>query len=328
MSQLCLLILSLSAFFFIGCGPSERELELERELKQLKQAEQKRLDEQKKQFKLNGSVFVATRGGENIKLGLAPVAAITKEEFDRYDLQRIQLVEKFIADNTPVYQQAKVEFLTIKEKLDLLKTQYNIAEEELRALRKSLDNNWRITILSPSTYSSPEVYTYDEKAYAQARNIRSMLNSKISSVNEIAKKYNDLRDSDDTRDPKNLMNTIAELAKDEINTYYRTSAADLIELAQKKTKTNADGEFSLNLTRGIDFVIAAFADRSVGDSTEKYNWFIPYTTPLIQGDDTILISNDTMASDTSPVTSGLYVFKASPYLGSLSLFKSYKLELN
>ena len=42
------------------------------------------------------------------------------------------------------------------------------------------------------------------------------------------------------------MDKIAELAKNEISTYYSSSAAEILELAQKKTKTNADGEFSLN----------------------------------------------------------------------------------
>jgi len=358
MNKLYLLILSISIVVFTGCGPSERELELEKKLQQviemqeasskqlqasqdalqsskdalvksedelrvLMQAEQQRLDEQKKQLKLNGSVFVVTKGGTNYKLGLTPIAALTKEEFERVESLSIEMVNKFIVENSPAYQKAKAEFLSVKEKLDLLKKQYYTVRAARKSLIDSYDYGQANYNSSISIYEGlGEVIAYRD--HALARSIHERLNSEASKMNTIVGKYQGIRNQ--INDDAKLMDTIARQANNRILTYQRSLATLALEVAQTKTKTNADGEFSLNMSRGMDFVLIAFADRSVGDSTEDYNWFIPYATPLVQGEDTLLISNDTMASDTSPATSSLKDFKSSPYLTTLEPQRSYSLD--
>lgn len=318
MNKLHLLTLFITTIVFTGCGPSEKELELEKKLEALMQAEQERLDEQEKQLKLNGSVFVVTRGGTNYKLGLTPVAAITKEDFERVESIAIDAVNKFIIEKSPVYRKAVAEFTPIKNKLDLLEKQYDTAKKSLNSTIKSYELADGISILILGGKIS--VYSRGDQAFARV--ILAKLNSEVAKINAIVEQYNEIRNQ--IADAENLMDQIASEAENQISTYQRSLATVAHGVTQTKTKTNADGEFSLNLTRGMDFVLAAFADRSVGESSEEYNWLIPYTTPLIQGEDTLLISNDTMASDTSPVTSGLNVFEPSPYLVSprpLELFK-------
>lgn len=314
MNKLHLLTLFITTIVFTGCGPSEKELELEKKLEALMQAEQERLDEQEKQLKLNGSVFVVTKGGTNYKLGLTPVAAITKEDFERVESIAIDAVNRFILDNSPAYRKALAEIKPLKDKLDLLSKQHDIADGNLDKLIKEkefLGSKSGIYIYNGTRNVS--YYGSDSSSQALARSIRAEINSEIAKLNAIAEQFKETKDQ--ANDAKNRMDRIANEAKNQISTYQRSLATVALGVTQTKTKTNADGEFSLNLTRGMDFVLVAFADRSIGKSSEEYNWLIPYTTPLIQGEDTLLISNDTMASDTSPATSGLKIFKSSPYLG-------------
>ena len=322
MNKLHLLTLFITTIVFTGCGPSEKELELEKKLEALMQAEQERLDEQEKQLKLNGSVFVVTRAGTNYKLGLTPVAAITKEDFEMVESIAIDAVNKFIIEKSPAYRKAEAEFTPMKNKLDLLKKQYDTANKSLNSTIKSYELN---VFKDGISILGKEISVYSREDEALARVILAEFNSEVAKINAIVEQYNEIRNQ--IADAGNLMDQIASEAKNQISTYQRSLATVVVEVTQTKTKTNADGEFSLNLTRGMDFVLAAFADRSVEKRSEEYNWLIPYTTPLIQGEDTLLISNDTMASDTSPVTSGLDVFKRSPYLGPLTPLELFESNL-
>ena len=110
--------------------------------------------------------------------------------------------------------------------------------------------------------------------------------------------------------------------------YFRGLAEACVSTAQIKTKTNADGECKINLHRGKDLMIVAYSDRSVGDSSEEYNWFIPYTTPVVKAEDSLLISNDTLSDSTSPDTADLEAFKYPSDVVALQKIEPYKLTLN
>ena len=65
------------------------------------------------------------------------------------------------------------------------------------------------------------------------------------------------------------------------------------------SQTNADGRFTTELPAKGEFVVAANAKRSVGDSTERYFWLIKVS---LDGDakKAIMLSNNNLSSETAP----------------------------
>lgn len=66
----------------------------------------------------------------------------------------------------------------------------------------------------------------------------------------------------------------------------------------RTAKTNADGEFELQVPRSGNFALAASASRLVGDNTEKYFWLVRLDN---QGpaNQSIMLSNDNLTSSGS-----------------------------
>ncbi len=69
--------------FIVGCGPSQKELELQSQLDELKQEQkaQTKQNQQESNITINGSVFIKTQGGESIKLSLIPIGISTFEKY-------------------------------------------------------------------------------------------------------------------------------------------------------------------------------------------------------------------------------------------------------
>lgn len=283
MNKIFLIVLSVFLVALAGCGLLEKEVD--------------------------GSVFVVTQGGENIKLGLTPVAALTKEEFESIESANIESVNRFYDENSPVYKKAKAEYDRLyEEKYDPIYAEFREARANYSSLVESLSSERSIGIYIYDHKIKVDNYFLkrDSNLIHEAKNIQEKLEYERLKVDPIHKKYQDIRS--EVRQYEKIMDGIADYAKNKILTYQRSLAEQAYELAQIKTKTNADGEFRLILPKNKDYVLIAFADRSVGDSTEEYNWFISYASPQSQKYET-LISNDNLASDLSPVTNNLYEFK-------------------
>lgn len=325
--KLYTIILSVLMLLLSGCGPSEKEREMEAELKRLKAEEQARLDEQAKQFKLNGSVFITTRGGTNYKLGLAPVAALTNDEFQTVEAISNEAVTAFYDENIEPYKKAKEELTFWAEKLKPIKADYDEAYSAYKAIVESYEYGGSKYHSTVSLYhSSGEVSAYDHNnGHSIGRQAIREINDAITKVNDIVKKYEAMRRQTEVYEA--VMDKAARESRTMVNGYQRTLSMVSLIFDVPKTKTNADGEFSLNLMRGIDYVIVSYQDRRVGDSSEEYNWFVPYSTPLVQAEDTLLISNNTLADATSVATNALSVFEAAPYIRILSELDPYKLNL-
>ena len=65
------------------------------------------------------------------------------------------------------------------------------------------------------------------------------------------------------------------------------------------SQTNADGRFTIEIPAKGEFVVAANAKRSVGDSTERYFWLIKVS---LDGDakKAIMLSNNNLTSESAP----------------------------
>lgn len=83
------------------------------------------------------------------------------------------------------------------------------------------------------------------------------------------------------------------------NKYLYSSGPYLVILppAVAKTKTDADGNFSLELPDNGVFAIAAKAERHVGDTVERYAWLVTTNT---EGTKKLILSNDNLTSQGSP----------------------------
>lgn len=243
--------------------------------------------------KVKGSVFIVTKAGSSIKLGLTPVAALAKEEFERILSENIELINEFLVDYSTVYKEAEAEILSLIEKLDPIEKQYNSAKATLDSMIDSYESGgtrYRMHLSVSKFKREIKDYSTYKQNTAYAINAEKILNLQVSRINAIVEKYNEIW-FNQFSGYKNTMNTIAQEAKDTISNCERSLAEQVHLTALMKTKTNADGECSLSFSKGVDYVVIAFADRSVGDITEEYNWFIPCSTTQGLEDDTLLISN-------------------------------------
>ena len=69
--------------FLVGCGPSQKEVELQSQLDELKEKQSK--------IEIDGSVFIKTKGGESIKLSLIPIGVST---LDKYEQVRLSVLNE------------------------------------------------------------------------------------------------------------------------------------------------------------------------------------------------------------------------------------------
>lgn len=311
--------------FLAGCGPSERELELEAHVQQLIEAEEKKLKEEQENFDLNCSVFVVTKGGENQKLGLTPIAALPKAEFYMLRNARNEAASNFHKSHIGRYQELAETHKELKELNDSFNALYSSRKSTYQSLIDSYDNGG-------SRYNS-KVSIYDvlkqvssSRDHAAARSAHTAINNEVIKLNAIAEGQEQLIATQKLI--RDEMLEVYEEARALRFNYFRGLAEACVSTAQIKTKTNADGECKINLHRGKDFMIVAYSGRSVGDSSEEYNWFIPYTAPVVKAEDGLLISNDTLSDSTSPETADLEVFKFPDYVSALRKIKPYELDLN
>ena len=294
------LILCAWIVVFTGCGPSYTEL--------------------------NGSIFLVSKDGISYKLGLTSVAALRKEEFKSLESSCIEMQNDFIAQETPVYDEARAEVLRGIERLDPLLAEYATAKSALESMIDSycLGGSNFIPGVTVNVASNT-VKEYVRGNGASARKIRAKINVEIYKLNEIVEKYQIIRSQVDIS--KQAMDMIALKAKERAIAYPRFLAETAFGVAQTKTKTDADGQFNLTLARGMDFVIIAYTDRSVGNSSENYNWFIPHTTKLENGKSSLLIANDNLNKYENLKGTGLDYFISSPKVENLYPEEMLELDL-
>ena len=311
------------ALLLLGCGPSAREQELEKAVETLmaaekarleeeRAAEEARLEEERQNFDLKGSVFIVTRGQTSHKLGLTPVAAVSRADFQAIVSNANDVVSDFIDENRESYLELAALLTPIQNRHDSIKSEVKKEISELKDRVSAYDAN----VDGIDVYGGLREVSALKSQRSAATKIQTALNTKIDSIN--AKIDSFTKDEENAADQLYAkINAIENAARELENSFQRSLAAAIVAGSSSSTKTNADGEFSFNLKRGIDYVIVAYADRSVGDSSEAYNWFIDYKTPLVRAEDTILVSNDNLAPDTSEMTEGLSIFEDVSYYNSI-----------
>lgn len=69
---------------------------------------------------ITGNVFIVTKGGSNIKLGLIAISVIPKDKFEIKRNNAIQSINKYYNDNIGKFSELKGRYLKEKEKFEPL----------------------------------------------------------------------------------------------------------------------------------------------------------------------------------------------------------------
>jgi hypothetical protein len=221
---------------------------------------------------LSGQIFVATKGGENIKLGAVQVSLFARDAIDlllagvnAFANAKIELLP--LAAARQAEQQAKA----AEQQAEVAEQQAEAAEQQAQAAqqqaqdtaktawdiyhRELSDNNLR------TTAEGAKGAAEGAKAAADyARSVASAaydaLNGAREAVVAATERYDDLVRQRD---------------------FYHSVSFYFGHLRSpiQTSETDAEGKFVIKIPRAGKFVIAAQAQRSVGEDTETYHWLQP-----------------------------------------------------
>jgi hypothetical protein len=198
---------------------------------------------------LDGTVFIVTKGGENIKLGLVPVALISLADLAPYLSNKVATASN---ETARIIKAAQVQ-----EALPAAEV------ERLRAEDVKVFNLW----LKARTDNDPAAGKLLVKQRAAHDAFLAAFGITQSFRNELDKELH----------------------------YYQTEGFyfDDLPLAFRSTKTDADGNFQIQVPRSDSYALAASATRRVGDEVEKYFWLLPVDTHA-ESPRKVMLSNDNL----------------------------------
>ncbi len=223
----------------------------------------------KQEAKIDGQVFVVTKGSDNVKLGLVEIFVCDPKS-------TISEMEPaiIIAQNGLAILDSNM--AELNGKIDSLKNIFNNFQIVLKGKKEKADlafNDFKNHI--GTNHQLLYSYMYDDKRdeYYAFQNKSAKIESEIL---EIEIKY--------------LHKKLEKLTF--LNDDFLFSYSPLTFI--KKVKSDADGKFQLVLNQNDDYAIFAKTNRLVGDKLEKYVWYFWYkpTGPEQQ----LFLSNDNLFS--------------------------------
>lgn len=289
MRQFVLVFVSLC---LIGCSRDSDEVKrLNDEIAKLKeQAKQQQLAKEAAALQatdIEGTVFVATRGGEVFKLALVPVEAVGPEAFAKQIREQRESVLAKVNDTlAPIKETAKragVLGAAYQEKLTKYNgavSEFNRAGEELSSMA-AISRDDRTITLNAGTGSLA-------KDRAVAFNIaRKGLSEAGSGLTEA---YADLDECYKT-DAKERMQYAMTLA---------LASSQIVPLdalpAIASSKTDGDGRFTISVKRPANVVLMAHSERDTPNGSESYWWYVPVVGKLEDSVIKLMLSNDNLVS--------------------------------
>ncbi len=213
---------------------------------------------------IDGEIFVVTKGGQSIKLGLVEVALFPMQTL-------MPFLEMKNAAQTNKLQRLEQEIKMAMEEEKRLEEVSRVATEKWEAAYNE-DHSNRIARILNGTYKdssndSPNVLLDAlEKSHKLACD---------AAVEASVKAHN-------LRFEKNQLLS---------ERYYFDSLPEPLRM----TKTNSDGRFRLLVPGSGLFAVAAIASRHVGDDVERYYWLLKID-PRAGANQTIMLSNDNLMS--------------------------------
>ena len=297
--------------FLVGCGSSKREVELESQLKKIetelantrKKEEvqaQKEIEELKKQqskIKINGTVFVKTKGGENFKLALIPIGVSTLEEYESACATVVDNINGAIKSNAPTVKSNKAKYLELNLKYKSALAAYEPIrlkdEAEMNRLEhfclnsggKYFMNQYRqrFSYFPPLGGSKTTAQKYADTL----NSFRKKTIEHWKSCNLLYKELSGLKDNS-----YDIVSSIMRKMDRRVRNAIKILHNDTVQ-----TRSDADGKFSLELDRKKDYVLTGYGERQAGGSTETYNWIVPLRISNEDKNIEVFFSNDELSTE-------------------------------
>jgi hypothetical protein len=236
---------------------------------------------------ITGNVFIVTKGGSNVKLGLIAISVIPKDEFEIKRNNAIQSINKYYNDNIGKFSELKNSYLKEKEKFEPLEKKFKANQLKLVEYIKEAQGEKGISI-----------YDSLNEVHVNLGGNRPYGNRVLSDINKIIDEINSIR---------NEMKPIYERAEIVSGELYemktissrlkQTRVRGFIEYLAKDVvtiKSNADGDFKIKVDRYKDYFISAYGERSIGKNKETYDWLKEVKSGSKNEHDSILLSNDSL----------------------------------
>lgn len=225
---------------------------------------------------LNGEIFIVTKGGQNIRLGLVEVRLIPEDE-----------IRKYVSNKIPQFRKEK-EMISLKlenaqKKLEEAKSAY--FEAVKYKIRKESD------IEMNKLQNQVDVATDRKAARTTDDELRDIQASTDVSIDEVNKEHR-----------YKLMQLEIEVLQNEV--LFFTSGAFFfngLPDGVTKTKTDADGKFSLRIKRGQRMALAAQSNRKIIGDEENYYWLL-WTSFDGNSLHKIVLSNDNLWETNPPAS--------------------------
>jgi hypothetical protein len=236
---------------------------------------------------ITGNVFIVTKGGSNVKLGLIAISVLPKDEVEIKRNYAIQSINKYYNDNIGKLTELKSSYLKEKEKFEPLEKKFKANQLKLVEYIKEAQGEKGISI-----------YDSLNEVHVNLGGNRPYGNRVLSDINKIIDEINSIR---------NEMKPIYERAEIVSGELYemktissrlkQTRVRGFIEYLAKDVvtiKSNADGDFKIKVDRYKDYFISAYGERSIGKNKETYDWLKEVKSGSKNEHDSILLSNDSL----------------------------------
>jgi hypothetical protein len=236
---------------------------------------------------ITGNIFIVTKGGTNIKLGLIPVSITPKDKFEIKRESAINLLDDFYNKNIQEFTELKIKYINEQKIFTPLETKLNEKNNKFEEFIKTNDGR-----------DSVHIWDHENSVYVGFggnRNtgveIQNNLNGMAEEINiiynEILPVYNKMYNIREQM--LSIVIKSRQLEKIRVRNFIKS-----LEDGSIKTKSNADGEFKSKIGRFKDYVISAYGKRSNGGEDETYDWMLEFNSNSKNQDNTILISNDSL----------------------------------
>ena len=213
---------------------------------------------------VDGEVFIATQGGQNVKLGLVEIGLIPMDLLVQHSKQKQDEREQALAQLDPKIKEAEKESEALKKEWERLRDKRKEASEASMSVLHAKPMNWR--------------------AYGEASRVEDEAGK---AEREAAKPWND------------AARKAGRLRSERAVFFSASFFLDGIPPAIRVTKTNSDGRFHVIVPGNGSFALSATASRHVGDKVEKYYWAVKVDTAA-GVNQTINLANDNMTSSAAP----------------------------
>jgi hypothetical protein len=212
---------------------------------------------------LSGEMFIATKGGENVKLGLVEVRAIPEEVMKAHIGRKRTAAQQALASVRSDYERA------LNARTEAESTVRAIEQSD--TVKKNLDAWLYLDLQNPGGVVTDWGDATPALKNWQAARVRlKKANNDWSPWSDRTSRWTSVE-------------------------YYLSD----LPAGEQVAKTDADGRFSMRLDRNKRYALAAKSSRQIGDETETYRW-LTWVSLDGKASGRIMLSNDNLADVDHP----------------------------